>query len=91
MSISHTALTPKDTANSFYNGELEADIRAHGLLDSTVFMRDSDREKHMERLADIRKHCLYPHETCSETCRKRDEIIINVISEEWVKVSLDHD
>ena len=60
----------KKQLTAFFNGELEEDIRAHGLVDSTVFMRDSDREKHMDRLADNRRHSLYPHSDCSKTCRK---------------------
>ena len=64
-------LTPKNTANSFYNGEIEDDIRSNGLVRECIYFSDADRERHMEKLAEIRRYTIYPHISCSETCRDR--------------------
>lgn len=71
MCTLHTELTPKDASNIFFNGELEADIRSHGMIDECTFKQDSDRERHMDKLAAIRRHRVYPHNDCSPTCRER--------------------
>ena len=70
----YTHLTPKEASNSFFSGELEEDIRSHGMIAECVFKRDSDRECHMDKLVSIRKYTAYPHNDCSVTCKERGQI-----------------
>ena len=63
-------MTPKNTADAFYNGELEAELRRIGKGDVT-FKADQDREKHMELVESLRREALYPHPACSHGCQAR--------------------
>ena len=64
-------LTSKHTANFFYNGEVEEDIRLYGLVHEYKYFSDADRERHMEKLSEIRQYMIYPHTDCSASCRGR--------------------
>ena len=68
----HPGVSPHAVGEAFYTGELEHEIREVGLVDFR-FKKDSDREKCMESVEELRKHHLYPHPSsdCTEACQKR--------------------
>ena len=65
-------MTPKNTADALYNGELEAELRRFG-KDNATFRADQDQEKHMELVGSLRREALYPHPAseCSLGCQAR--------------------
>ena len=62
----------KVVADSFWWGELEAELRDHGWEDYR-FQTDSDREECMRKIEEERCKTTYPHnkEDCSDLCRAR--------------------
>ena len=76
-------MTPKNVADAFYTGELEAELRRIG-KETVVFKADKDRETHMEMVENCRRETLYPHpeSACSPACRERDVLhkICDVLS-----------
>ena len=70
-------MTSKFAADAFYNGELEAELRRIGKHD-LPFLKDSDRENHMEVVESIRRESLYLHppSECSSACKDRGDIIL---------------
>ena len=62
-------------ANSFYNGELELELRRIKRLDYS-FRKDSDREKCMKMVENYRRENLYPHLDCTAECRARGTLIV---------------
>ena len=65
-------LTPRKVGEAFYNGELENELRRIGRIDY-LFKRDSDRERCMEVVEEVRCASLYPHQDvdCTNDCKKR--------------------
>ena len=63
-------LTRKAIANTFWNHELEEEVRETKLEDFS-FKCVSDREKAMERIDEIRAESIYKHDKCSEECKLR--------------------
>ena len=65
-------LTPRIVGEAFYNGELENELRRIGKIDY-LFKRDSDRERCMEVVEEVRCASLYPHldMDCTDDCKKR--------------------
>lgn len=63
-------LTPHLAAQLFYNGEVEAELRRVGLLEYR-FKLDSDREECMHMLESKRRESVYPHNGCTDDCKKR--------------------
>ena len=60
----------------FYNGEVEAELRRLDRLDYR-FKLDSDREKCMKMIDQLRRvnnYCHFEHQ-CTENCRKRGSIL----------------
>ena len=54
-------MSPKNAADAFYNGELEAEVKRIGKEDVVMFKTDNDREKFMELVECHRREQLYPH------------------------------
>ena len=65
-------LTPRIVGEAFYNGELENELRRIGKIDY-LFKRDSDRERCMEVVEEVRCASLYPHldMDCTDDSKKR--------------------
>lgn len=67
----YTEISPEVSADAFYNGELEAELRR--IEKEYRFKKDSDREKCMEMIEEHRRQNLYPHNEieCSPECKAR--------------------
>ncbi len=65
-------LTPHLVAVSFYNGEMEDELRVIG-MEAYIFKQDADRENCMEIIDESRRHAMYAHkaEQCTDECKKR--------------------
>ena len=72
-------LTPAIVAESFYNGEIEAELRRVGLLEHH-FRLDSDRQECMRMLEIKRRQSVYPHINCTEECKKRGSLLYCSVS-----------
>ncbi len=64
-------------AEAFYNGELENELRRIGKIDY-CFKLDSDRDRCMEMVEEVRKEQVYPHSvsSCTEVCKRRGNVVI---------------
>ena len=67
-------LTPEQVAATFYKGELENEIKRIG-KETFLFTKDSDMEKCMEMVEEIRCSSIYEHEICTPDCRKRGQLV----------------
>lgn len=67
-------LSEKQVAATFWNGELEIEVRGTGQLDFYgLFHKNEDREAVMEEIERRRSQSVYVHssEDCSQDCKKR--------------------
>ena len=65
-------LNRKTVAEAFWNAELEDELRKRGWIDR-VFKESKSREKLMQEIDRVRAATVYPHDICSDECRKRGE------------------
>lgn len=65
-------LSPHTIGEAFYNGEMENELRRIDKIDYRLY-KDSDRDKCMEMIEDIRRQSIYPHndDACTAECKKR--------------------
>ena len=70
--IFHVELSPKVVASAFWRGEVENELRRIGMVDYK-FNLDSDYEKCMAVIDEMRREHTYPHppNDCTEECRAR--------------------
>ena len=71
-------LSEKQVAATFWNGELEIEVRGTGQLDFCgLFHKNDDREAVMEEIERRRSQSVYVHssEDCSQDCKKRGMFI----------------
>ena len=57
-------------ARAFWNSELEDELREQGWINYRFESVDDDR-KVLEEIDRQRAATVYPHQTCSDECRKR--------------------
>ncbi len=75
--LSCSELNPRVTADAFYNGELEDELRLlvteHPSLQlcDFPFNTDADREPIMEQVETFRAQSIYPHHNCTNECQER--------------------
>ena len=71
-------VSEKQVAATFWNGELEIEVRGTGQLDFYgLFHKNDDREAVMEEIERRRSQSVYVHcsEDCSQDCKKRGMFI----------------
>lgn len=75
----YAELHPHIVADAFYNGEIENEIRQLASEGWQVtdfsFRSDSDRERIMEEIENIRCQRIYPHNECTADCKERGMIV----------------
>lgn len=64
----------KTVASSFWNHELEEELREHGWEDFKFHVVE-DREKAMDKVDAKRAVTVYEHKDCTEECRHRGETL----------------
>ena len=81
----HVELHHEAVANAFYNGEIESELRRIGREDYR-FMVNSDREKCMDMIEQLRCESVYPHppSDCTDECKRRGKLQLHC----WVKANL---
>ena len=72
MSAFNVELTPKVVASAFWRGEVENELRRIGMMDFK-FKMDSDYEKCMTVIDELRRESIYPHppSDCTAECIAR--------------------
>ena len=65
-------MTPHLAAESFYNGEIENEMRELGKIEQR-FLKIADREECMEMIEEMRLGATYPHpsDSCTADCKRR--------------------
>ena len=73
-------LSSKIVAKAFWNGEVEHELRRLGREDFR-FKYDSDLERCMVMIEDIRRQGVYEHPQCFQECKRRGKecILYNYI------------
>lgn len=66
-------MSRKNAINSFFNGELEKEVRERQMVEEVTFQKKDDRKVLMNKIDELRRAELYPHtETeCSSICKER--------------------
>lgn len=66
-------MTYKIALEVLFNGELENELRERDLVATLGMQKDSDRERIMKTVDQLRRSELYPHDKkdCSEQCRTK--------------------
>ena len=59
----------KHVSEAFWNAEVEAEVREHEI--GYKFTEKADREAFMDMVDKKRAANPYPHENCSEECKKK--------------------
>ena len=78
MNLKPAQLTRKTVSSSFWNYELEDELRENGLVDFK-FRGAADREVAMERIDQVRAGSVYNHEECSQECVQRGYLLLILI------------
>ena len=68
-------LNRKTVAEAFWNAELEAELRQMAWI-HCPFQGSKSREMHMQKIDQVRASTVYPHDICSEECRRRGKPIL---------------
>ena len=63
-------LNRKTVSSSFWNYELEDELREKGWIDFK-FKTPADREVAMDKIDQVRAGCVYDHGKCSDECVQR--------------------
>ena len=75
----------KVVANAFWNSEVEDELRKQEWTEYRIH-KVGDREKAMEKVDRQRASTVYPHQNCSEECKKRGQLSIHtliIINNTW--------
>ncbi|XP_071125993.1 uncharacterized protein [Mytilus edulis] len=84
-------MSRKNAINSFFNGELEKEVRERQMVEEVTFQKKDDRKVLMNKIDELRRAELYPHtETeCSSICKERGCENLRIIDGNW-KLCVQH-